>query len=222
MLRARKARREDAMTPSAAEVLAGVHDDPFGERELADSVGAAMLVVLEALQPAERIAFVLRDMFDLPFEEIAPIVGRSNDATRQLASRARRRVRGLPRDDSAAADRRVVDAFLAASRDGDFNALLAVLDPQVVAHCDAAAVKLGGPPRMSGSAAVAKAFLGRAQMARPILVDGRVGIAVAPQGRLVLLLDVTIRDGRIAAMEIVGDPVRLAGFTLALLPEQER
>ncbi len=222
MLRARKARHEEAVAPSAAEVLAGVHDDPLGERELADSVGTAMLVVLQALEPAERIAFVLRDLFDLPFEEIAPIVGRSNDATRQLASRARRRVRGLPRNDTAAADRGVVDAFLAASRDGDFNALLAVLDPQIVAHCDAAAVKLGGPRQMSGSAAVAKAFLGRAQAARPILLDGRVGVAVAPQGRLLLLLDVAIRDGRIAAMEIIGDPARMADFTLALLPEQER
>lgn len=222
MLRARKARREEAMAPSAAEVLVGIHDDPLGERELADSVGMALLVVLEALEPAERIAFVLRDMFDLPFEQIAPIVGRSSDATRQLASRARRRVRGLPRDDTAAADRTVVDAFLTASRDGDFNALLAVLDPQIVAHCDAVAQKLGGSPEMRGAAAVAKAFLGRAQMARPILLDGRVGVAVAPHGHLMLLLDVAIRDGRIAAMEIIGDPARMAGFTLALLPEQGR
>jgi RNA polymerase sigma-70 factor (ECF subfamily) len=217
MLRARKTRREEPV--SLAEAVAEAHADPFRERELADSVGTALLVVLQALEPAERIAFVLHDMFDLPFEQIAPIVGRSNDATRQLASRARKRVRGIPRDENVSAGRTVVEAFLAASRDGDFQGLLAVLDPQVVARCDAAAAALGAPRHIEGAMELATMFRGRAQTARAILIDGRVGIAVAPMGRLLLALDVAIRDGRIAAMDVIGDPVRLAGFTFALLPD---
>ena len=216
MLRARKTRREEPTPPE--EVLTAIQNDPLRERELADSVGVALLVVLEALEPAERIVFILRDMFDLPFEQIAPIVGRSNDATRQLASRARKRVRGVPRDRTASAARTAVEAFLAASREGDFEGLLAVLDPQVVARCDAAAARLG-PAMVSGAPEVAKFFMGRAQTARAVLVDGRVGVAVAPMGRLFLVFDVTIRDGRIAALDIIADPARLSGFNLALLPE---
>jgi RNA polymerase sigma-70 factor (ECF subfamily) len=216
MLRRRKARREDPADPHAAEAVSDA--DPGAERELADAIGVAMLVVLEALQPAERIAFVLHDMFDLPFDDIAPIVGRSTDATRQLASRARRRVQGAPKEE-ARADRKVVEAFLAAARQGDFEALLGLLDPQVVMRGDAAAIRMGGPRQLSGSAAVAKAFQGRAQEARFILVDGAAGVAVAPSGRLLLVLDVTIQNGKIAAITAIADPDRLAKFHFALPPE---
>jgi RNA polymerase sigma-70 factor (ECF subfamily) len=216
MLRRRKARREDPADPHAAEAVSDA--DPGAERELADAIGVAMLVVLEALQPAERIAFVLHDMFDLPFDDIAPIVGRSTDATRQLASRARRRVQGAPKEE-ARADRKVVEAFLAAARQGDFEALLGLLDPQVVMRGDAVAIRMGGPRQLSGSAAVAKAFQGRAQEARFILVDGAAGVAVAPSGRLLLVLDVTIQNGKIAAITAIADPDRLAKFHFALPPE---
>ena len=219
MLRSRKARREEPADPGADE-LAAPQAHPDEERELADSVGLAMLVVLQALEPAERIAFVLHDMFELPFEEISPILGRSTVATRQLASRARRRVQGPPRksdkDSNVVAERKVVDAFLAASREGNFEALLAVLDPSVVMRGDEAAIRLGGPRQLSGSAAVAKAFVGRAQGARFVLVDGAAGIVVAPNGHLLLVLGVTIRDGRITAIEAIADPDRLARFNFAL------
>jgi RNA polymerase sigma-70 factor (ECF subfamily) len=213
MLRKRKSRREEP--PRAAEPAAPA-DNPDRERELADSVGIAMLVVLEALEPAERIAFVLHDMFDLTFDDIAPIVGRSTLATRQLASRARRRVQGAPRHDDVRAERRIVDAFLAAAREGDFEALLAVLDPNVVMRGDAAAVRMGGPRQLSGSAAVAKSFAGRAQAARFILVDGATGIVVAPGGRLLLVLGVTIENGKISAIEAIADPDRLTRFAFSL------
>ena len=215
MLRKRKSRREepaDAHTPEPVAPAA----EPDRERELADSVGLALLVVLEALEPAERIAFVLHDMFDLPFDEIAPIVGRSTVATRQLASRARRRVQGAPKDRDTLAERKVVDAFLAAAREGNFEALLTALDPQVVMRSDAAAIKLGGPRQLSGSASVAKAFHGRAQGARFILADGAPSILVAPNGHLLLVLGLAFRDGRIAAIEAIADPARLAGFTFSL------
>lgn len=216
MLRRRKARREDPADPHAAEPATDA--DPGAERELADAIGVAMLVVLEALQPAERIAFVLHDMFDLPFDDIAPIVGRSTDATRQLASRARRRVQGAPKDE-ARADRKVVEAFLAAARQGDFEALLGLLDPQVVMRGDAMAIRMGGPRQLSGSAAVAKAFQGRAQEARFALVDGVAGVVVAPSGRLLLVLGVSIQNGKIAALDAIADPDRLAKFQFALPPE---
>jgi len=183
---------------------------------LADSVGLALLVVLEALEPAERIAFVLHDMFDLPFDEIAPIVGRSSVATRQLASRARRRIQGAPKGEDVRAERKVVDAFLLASREGNFEALLTMLDPQVVLRADEAAVRLGGPRQVSGSAAVAKLFQGRAQAGRFILADGAPAVLVAPNGRLLLMLGLTIRDGKIAAIEATADPDRLAGIALTL------
>jgi RNA polymerase sigma factor (sigma-70 family) len=213
MLRKRKSRREDpadADTPEPADA-----HGPDRERELADSVGAALLVVLEALEPAERIAFVLHDMFDLPFDQIAPIVGRTPVATRQLASRARRRVQGAPKEE-ARAQRAVVDAFLLAAREGNFEGLLAALDPQVVMRGDAAAIKLGGPRQLSGSHAVAKSFQGRAQAALSILVDGVPGILVAPNGHLLLVLAVTFRDGKIAGIEAIADPERLAAMSFAL------
>jgi RNA polymerase sigma-70 factor (ECF subfamily) len=212
MLRSRKARREEPADPQAV----AANDDPAQERELADSVGLALLVVLQALEPAERIAFVLHDMFDLPFDRIAPIVNRTPVATRQLASRARRRVQGAPKDRDIPAERKVVDAFLAAAREGNFEALLAALDPQVVMRGDAAAIRMGGPRQLSGSAAVAKAFVGRAQEARFVLVEGGPGIVVAPSGHLLLVLGVTIKDGRIVAIEAIADPDRLAGFAFTL------
>ena len=214
MLRARKARREEPADLRAAEPASDA--DPGQERELADSVGLALLVVLQALEPAERIAFVLHDMFDLPFDEISPILGRSTVATRQLASRARRRVQGAPKSNDALAERKVVDAFLTAARDGNFEALLAVLDPGVVMRGDAASIRLGGPRQLSGSAAVAKAFVGRAQQARFALVDGAAAILVVPSGRLLLVLGVTIQGGKISAIEAIADPDRLARFNFAL------
>jgi RNA polymerase sigma-70 factor (ECF subfamily) len=216
MLRQRKSRREEPVDPRAPEPAAP--DEPNRERELADSVGIALLVVLEALEPAERIAFVLHDMFDLPFDDIAPIVGRTPVATRQLASRARRRVQGAPKEE-ARAERGVIDAFLVAAREGNFDALLAALDPQVTMRGDEAAIRLGGPRQMRGSHTVAKAFNGRAQAARFALVDGAPGIVVAPNGRLLLVLKVTLREGRIAAIEAIADPERLAGMRFAVMEE---
>jgi len=215
MLRRRKSRREEPSDPHAPEPAASA-SEPDRERELADSVGVALLVVLQALEPAERIAFVLHDMFDLPFDEIAPIVGRTTVATRQLASRARRRIQGVPKSEDVRAERKVVEAFLLAAREGNFEALLETLDPQVVMRGDEAAVKLGGPRRMVGSHTVAKAFHGRAQAARFILVDGAPGILVAPNGHLLLVLGVSFRDGKIAAIEAVADSDRLAQVTLSL------
>jgi len=214
MLRKRKSRREEPVDPQGPEPAAPAAE-PDRERELADSVGIALLVVLEALDPAERIAFVLHDMFDLPFDEIAPIVGRTPVATRQLASRARRRVQGAPKEE-ARAERGVIDAFLLAAREGNFEALLKVLDPQVVMRGDEAAIRLGGPRQLSGSHAVAKAFHGRAQQARFALVDGAAGILVAPNGHLLLVLGVTLRDGKITAIEAIADPARLAGMEFSL------
>ncbi len=159
--------------------------DPEHEELLADSVGPALLVVLETLTPAERLTFVLHDMFAVPFDEIALIVGRSPTAVRQLASRARRRVRGpapVPEADRAR-QREVVDAFLAASRDGNFAALLALLDPDVVLRADSAAVLAGAPGEVRGAEAVAETFKGRARVAQPALVNGAVGAVWAPGGR---------------------------------------
>jgi RNA polymerase sigma factor (sigma-70 family) len=219
-LRARKARREE-MFGAAPDTIANRPDssDPEQEAQLADSVGLALLVVLEKLSPAERLAFVLHDLFAVPFEEIAPIVGRSEEASRQLASRARRRVQGATPEGKADRDekRRIVDDFLAASRAGDFEGLLALLDPEVVVRADDAAVRLGGPAELRGSRAVAEAYMGRAQAARTSLVDGEIGVVVAPRGRLLLVLEVTVRGGRIAAIDAVADPARLDALDLAVL-----
>jgi RNA polymerase sigma-70 factor (ECF subfamily) len=224
MLRGRKSRREEPMGPHVPEPIVGGDGRINSEQEvqMADSVGLALLVVLEALAPAERIAFVLHDMFDLPFEEIAPIVGRSSTAARQLASRARRRVRGTDRaaDADLAGQQRVVDAFLAASRNGDFAALLAVLDPDVVVRADAAAVRLGGSRELRGANTVARAFMGRAQAASSALVDGAVGAVVAPRGRLLLVLGITIANGKIVEIDTVADPDRLSQFDLSVLDQR--
>ena len=222
MLRSRKSRREESLGARVPEPIAGRADgaDPEQEALLSDSVGFALLVVLETLTPAERLAFVLHDMFAVPFDEIAPIVGRSPDAARQLASRARRRVRGA--DTSYELDltrqREVVDAFLAAARDGDFDALVAVLDPDVVLRSDRAALPADAPREVRGAPAVARrALVGRARAARPALVDGAVGVVVAPRGRLLMVLDFKIRGGKIVEIDAVADPERLNQLDLALL-----
>jgi len=227
MLRTRKSRREEPLDPQLADPVAGRADgtDPDGpesEALLADSVGLAMLVVLDTLAPAERVAFVLHDMFDLPFGQIAGITGRSPAAARQLASRARRRVRGTPtvRGAGLGRQRRVVEAFLAASRSGDFDALLAVLDPDVELRADVAATPPGMPRRLKGAVAVARqglAFSPRARFARLALVDGSVGLVLAPRGRLSLALSLTIVNGKITAMDVVADPERLGQLTLGVL-----
>jgi RNA polymerase sigma factor (sigma-70 family) len=221
MLHAQKARREEPLDISVPEPLTRAQDslDPEEEVELADSVGLALLVVLDTLAPAERLAFVLHDIFAVPFDEIAPLVERSPTAARQLASRARRRVRGMAREDDAdlAASREVVDAFLAASRRGDFDALLAVLDPEIVFRADRVAVSRGAAGETRGAAAVIRQLAGRTRFAQPVLVDGTMGVVVAPRGRLVLLLRLIIRGGKIAEIEAVADPAHLHQMHLAIL-----
>jgi RNA polymerase sigma factor (sigma-70 family) len=219
MLRGRKARREDELGPHVPEPAVNPGADAEREALLADSVGLALLVVLETLTPAERVAFVLHDMFDLSFDEIAPIVGRSSAASRQLASRARRRVQGAPAVDDAdvGRQREVVEAFLAASRGGDFDALLAVLDPDVVVRPDRAALAAGAAD-VHGAPAVARQAIAKgARFAQAALIDGTVGIVVAPHGRLLLVLRPRIARGRIVEVEVIGDPERLRKLDLAVL-----
>jgi len=217
MLRSRKSRREEPMGPDVPEPVAS--DEHERDADMADSVGAALLVVLETLAPAERLAFVLHDMFAVPFEEIAPIVGRTPAAARQLASRARRRVQGTPPalDADASRQKRIVDAFLAASRSGDFEGLLAVLDPDVVFRADEAAQRLGSLAEIRGAAAVAETFKGRAQAAKPALVDGTLGLAVILDGQLRVVLRLTIGGERISAVEAVADTEAIGAFDLEVL-----
>jgi RNA polymerase sigma-70 factor (ECF subfamily) len=217
MLRAKKSRREDALLEGGPEPSISGEEAIERETILADSVGLALLVVLQTLAPAERIAFVLHDLFDMPFEQIAPIVERTPDAARQLASRARRRVRGGETLDAGqVAQKTVVDAFLLAARTGDMAGLMAVLAPNVVVRADAFAG--GGQSReVAGREAVAAFYKGRAQAARTVLVDGRIGAVVAPRGKLFLSLDLRIEDGQIVEITVVGDPERLAGMELAAI-----
>ena len=221
MLRVRKSRREENLGPHVPEPAA---DNENGEDDVADSVGAALMIVLDTLAPAERLAFVLHDMFAVPFEDIAPIVGRAPAAARQLASRARRRVQGVSAKHDAetpeadlSRQRVIVDAFLAASRNGDFEALLAVLDPEVVFRSDAAAAKMGGAVELRGAEAVANTFKGRAQAAKPAVVDGAMAVAVIMGGRLRLVLELRIVGDRIADIQAVADPDRIKGFDVAVL-----
>ena len=211
-LRARKARREEPMSPDVPEPVSPETTDQ--EAMLSDSIGVALLVVLDTLNPAERVAFVLHDMFDLPFDEIAPIVGRSPEAARQLASRARRRVRGAaPEADTDIARRRaVVEAYLAASRNGDMAALLRVLDPDVVFRPDAVAQRMGNVGEVRGAERVAALFKGRAQAAKTVLIDGTVGVAVAFQGQLRIAMRVTYAGDRIAGFEALADPETLTNM----------
>jgi RNA polymerase sigma-70 factor (ECF subfamily) len=214
MLRSRRSRREEPFTADAPEPVAtGTRgSSPEHEALLADSVGLALLVVLDRLSPAERLAFVLHDMFAVPFEEIAPIVGRSVAATRQLASRARRRVRlgsGAP-DLDLVRQRAVVEAFLAALRAGDFEGLLAVLDPDLVVRADMPGAP--APSLVRGAVAWAKGAVAYGHLAQNVqlaLVNGAVGLVMAPHGRLTRALTFTIANGRITRIEVIGDPARL-------------
>ena len=221
LLRSRQSRREEAFTPDAPDPVATGTQGSSPEQEalLADSVGLALLVVLDRLAPAERLAFVLHDMFAVSFEEIGPIVGRSPEAARQLASRARRRVRGGPEaaDPDLVQQRQVVDAFIAALRAGDFEGLLAVLDPDLVVRADMAA---GAPTEIRGAAAWAKgavAYGHLAQLTRPALVNGAIGVVVAPHGRLVRALRFTIANGKIAGIEVIGNPARLGELDVSIV-----
>ena len=223
MLRSRNSRREEPLEAAVAESIESREEgiDPEQEVLLADSVGLALLVVLDTLPPAERLAFVLHDIFAVPFDEIAPIVERSETAARQLASRARRRVRGAETAKPAdlARQRAVVDAFLAASRTGNFEALLTVLDPEVVFRADHVAAQKGAESLVRGASVVARQFSGRAQGARPALVDGAVAAIVAPRGHLFLVLNFTIRNDKIVEIEAVADPARLRQLHLAVLDD---
>ncbi|HEY0517968.1 MAG TPA: sigma-70 family RNA polymerase sigma factor [Ilumatobacteraceae bacterium] len=207
MLRSRASRREDAADTMVVDAVE--HGDSGGDPEyeamLADSLGPALLVVLGKLAPGERLAFVLHDMFAVPFEEIGSILGRSPNAAKQLASRARARIRGseLNPGTNPAREREVVEAFLAASRGGNFDALLAVLDPDVVLHADPAAVQMGGPGELVGAAAVAGSFFGRAAGAEAALVDGRAGFVWAPGGRPRVVWEVTIDGGKIVDIYMI-------------------
>lgn len=223
MLRSRRSRREESIdAPERPPIASHGTINPEHEVVLADSVGVALLVVLETLAPPERLAFVLHDLFAVPFDEIAPIVGRSPMAARQLASRARRRVQGasMVRDADLSRQREVVEAFLAASRAGNFAALLALLDPDVVLRADVAALRPGETGEARGAEAVARrATQRRARWAQAALVNGAVGIVFAPRGHLRLVLRFTIARGRIAGIDIVGDPERLRELDLAVLDE---
>jgi RNA polymerase sigma-70 factor, ECF subfamily len=238
MLRSRRYRREEPVGdswPGAAEAASvGARagptvrrpGDPEDEVVLADSVGLALLVVLDALTPAERLAFVLHDLFGMPFAEVAAVLGRSTDATRQLASRARRRVRGAPSPDRAAdfaRQREVTTAFLAAARGGDFSALVALLDSDVRLTADAAAASSGQPTLLQGAELVSRgayAASARAGHSQLALVDGAVGIVFAPAGRLQVVLLLTVTEARrITAIDVIADPDRLRRLRLAMLPD---
>jgi len=212
MLQSRMSRREESMDPPAIDQAHEAGTDPEHEAVLADSVGLALLVVLDTLTPAERLAFVLHDMFAVPFDEIAPIVERSPAAARQLASRARRRVQQSDAVPEAAAARRqeIVGAFLAASRGGDFEALLAMLDPDIVLRADAVAAQMGASGEVHGALAVAGTFSGRAAAARLALIDGVPGMMWAQGGQTRVVFDFTITGGKIVAIEMIADPERLA------------
>jgi RNA polymerase sigma factor (sigma-70 family) len=238
MLRSRRNRHEEPVGdrwPGAAEEAARTGTasppapqppDPEDEVLLADSVGVALLVVLDALGPAERLAFVLHDMFAMPFDEIAPVVGRSSEATRQLASRARRRVRGAPSPDGAAnlaRQRDVTAAFLAAARGGDMSALVTILDDEVTLSGDAFATPAHRPTSLRGAEVVARGAITAASRARHsqlALVDGSVAIVYAPAGRLEIVLALTVSAaGKVTAIDITADPDRLAQMRLAMLPD---
>ena len=237
MLRGRKSRREESMGAQVSEprVVRGEGANPESEAVLADSVGVALLVVLNTLTPAERLVFVLHDLFGMPFDEIGPIIGRSPGAAKQLASRARRRVRGsaAPLDADKARQREVVEAFLKAARAGDIDALLTVLDPDAVIRIDAAArtdgvVRIDAPPEEVGQPREVKgASMWVRQMValsrglrfgvQTALIDGSIGLIVAPRGKLVRALMFTVENATVTRVEAVGDPARLRGLDIAVL-----
>ncbi len=222
MLRARKSKPETSIDVSMPDPIVSPYSeiDPEHEAILGDSVGLALLVVLNTLTPAERVAFVLHDVFGLPFDEIAPVVGRSTAAARQLASRARRRVRGAPAPDpDLARQRKVVEAFLAASRGGDFEALITLLDPDVVLRVDGGVKRPGLTTVVHGADAVAGralAFRNFAGSSRLALVNGAVGgVTWAPNGSPLAVMGCTVRNGRIMAMDVLADPERLGEMDLS-------
>jgi RNA polymerase sigma factor (sigma-70 family) len=224
MLRSRTSRGEESLEVHVPDPLVSSSEgiDPEHEALLADSVGLALLVVLETLAPAERLAFVLHDMFSVPFDEIAPMVGRTPAAARQLASRARRRVQGTAAapDADLTRQREVVDAFLAASRGGDFDALLAVLDPDVVLRADTGAGLVGVSQVLRGSRAVAGqalAFQRFSGFARPALVNGAAGVVTALDGQPLAVMGFSIMRGRIVEIDILADPERLRRLDLRVL-----
>jgi RNA polymerase sigma factor (sigma-70 family) len=218
LLQSRKSRREDDLDATMPQpVDRGV--DPEQQALLADSVGAALLVVLDTLTPAERLAFVLHDLFAVPYDDIAPIVGRTPAAARQLASRGRRRVQGASSTPDPARQRAVVTAFLAASRSGDFEALLSLLDPDVVVRADSAAVRTGAEPEVRGADAVARTFTGRARAARAALVDGAAGLVWSQGGTPRMVFDFVVSGGRVVAIELLADPESLAALDLELLTD---
>jgi len=233
MLRSRKSRREEPIDAQVTEpsVTRGDGADPEGEAVLADSVGVALLVVLATLTPAERLAFVLHDLFAMPFDEIGPIVGRSPDAAKQLASRARRRVRGSPTASEAgkARQREVVEAFLRAAREGDLEGLLAVLDPDAVIRIDGAARMAGGAAdaadttrELRGASTFAKQLIAFSRGQRfvqpePALINGSVGLILAPRGKLSRVLTFTFTNAKITRVEVIGDPARIRELDIAVL-----
>jgi RNA polymerase sigma factor (sigma-70 family) len=225
-LRVRSSRREQPLGVHLPDPILSRVDglDPEQQALLAEGVGLALLVVLDTLAPAERLAFVLHDTFAVPFEEIAPIVGRSPAATRQLASRARRRVQAAAAvpDADLARQRSVVDAFFAAARRGDFDALVAVLDPDVVLRADRGAVPVSPARVVRGAPAVARQALSFARLAlfvRPALVNGAAGVVVASGGRPFSVMGFTVRGGRIVEIDVLADPARLRQLDLALLDD---
>lgn len=225
-LRARKSRREEPLTihipEPAATYEAGNGNNPEQDALLADSVGLALLVVLQKLNPAERLAFVLHDMFDMAFEDIAPIVDRTTVATRQLASRARRRVQETPVAPEADLTRQwhVVDAFVTASRYGDMQALLAVLDPKATFRQDAAAARMGSVGEMHERAAIADAFNGRAQAAQPAAIEGAIGAVVILGGQVRIVLRFTIGpDGMITAIDATAEPEQLRKLDIVMIAQ---
>jgi RNA polymerase sigma factor (sigma-70 family) len=226
MLRSRKSRREEPLGPHVPEPIVSREGevDPEHEALLADSVGLALLVVLETLSPAERLAFVLHDMFAVPFDEIAPLVERTPAAARQLASRARRRVQGaapVP-DSDVARQRELVDAFLAAARGGDFEGLVAVLDPDVVLRVDRGALPAAASGEYRGVPAVLEQvsnFAQLARFARPALVNGAAGFVVAPRGRPVAVAGFTVAHGKIVEIDLLADPARLSELDLTALDD---
>jgi RNA polymerase sigma factor (sigma-70 family) len=226
MLQARKVRREEPLGVHVPDPIVSRDDriDPEQQALLADSIGLALLVVLDTLAPAERLAFVLHDMFAVPFDEIAPIVDRSPAAARQLASRARRRVQGhapVP-DADLGSQREVVDAFLAAARDGDFEALLEVLDPEVVLRADTGAARTAASREVRGARAVAElagAFSQLARFSRPALVNGAAGLVTTPGGEVFSVMGFTIKGGRIIEIDILADAARLARIDLVVLDD---
>ena len=224
MLRTRRSQREEPLGVHVPEPIVSRADgvDPEYEALLADSVGLALLVVLDTLAPAERLAFVLHDMFAVPFDEIAPMVGRTPAAARQLASRGRRRVQGAATEPDAdlARQREVVDAFFAAARGGDFDALVAVLDPDVVLRSDGGPGRPGATVEVHGAATVAGRalmFAGLSPYVRPALVNGAAGVVVAPGGRPYAVMGFTVAGGRVVAIDALSDPERLRGLDLTVL-----